>query len=559
MATDRENLEVRVTTQGAKRAADELDAVAKKADQLDNKTIDIGGLAAGGGLAALGAGVALVANGMADAAIEADNLSALTGDSVEQASRLNAVWKQTGADTKDLQDVLLQMNGVLATNSDLAAELGVNLDDGATVGQRFEQVAAALDQVEDSAKRSHIASQVFGEEGVRQYNALRQSVGDLSAAMEDVPEGSVFDEDDVEEARRLKGEIKELTAELQGFANQVGGFVIPAVNDLIDGLKGVYRGFFESGQRLRIFLETGDFADWSAVEGLREAETAAAGFDRALLEGLTTIEQVRDVVERYTGNVEAANIVVVEWARQQDAAAAAVEHTGEAASQAADDVTTLAEATKTLADEIRSGASGAREMEQALRDAFGTKVQELIQGVIDRVAEVDQAVRDRLDLEGLIDDIAEQFGEVNEAAEEASKNGADGARRHREAVRDLRRMMLDLIGDLDHLSANDKIQLVTEVERSSVDQLFLLLGELTKGVTVPVSFSTPSQPGFDSANIAVGGGRTPSLSFSGVTAPTQSAIPSTIVYVQPPIGTTPTSITEQGRDYARIYGNRNLM
>lgn len=179
------------------------------------------------------AGAALIGFGaqavkaFTETAIEADNLASLTGDTVEQSSRLNAIWKQSGADSKDLQDVLLQMNGVLSTNKGLVQQLGIDMSKSATVGQRFEEVAAALDQIPDAAKRSQIASQVFGEEGVRQYNALRTSVGDVSEAMAEVSDAQVIDEAEVDKARRLAETMKKAEKAIKDITMVVGEELAP--------------------------------------------------------------------------------------------------------------------------------------------------------------------------------------------------------------------------------------------------------------------------------------------------------------------------------------------
>lgn len=299
---------------------DALDALDGKIGGLGSK---FGGLTSpAGGVAALAGGLLLAADHAADLAIEADNIASLTGDSVEEASQLNAVWKQTGADTKDLQDVLLQMNGVLATDADLAKELGVNLEDGATVGQRFKQVAAALDEIPDAAKRSQIASRVFGEEGVRQYNALRQSVGDLSTAMENVPAGSVISEEDVKNARRAKQQIKELKAEFLALAGALGSVVIPGVTGAFNAINGLFEGARNWGETTRaIFTEFSlETENQRITREFEQSNEAAAEFDRTLLDGLTTFEQVRAKVLELTDSQHAANLVAIEWADAHNAA-----------------------------------------------------------------------------------------------------------------------------------------------------------------------------------------------------------------------------------------------
>lgn len=280
----RDDIRVRVYAQDD--ASSTLKDVAQKADKLDGRQTDvkvnadasgfndaldqldgsIGGIGGqlsalaspGGALAAVGAGFVLAADKAATVAIEADNIASLTGDSVEEASRLNAVWKLTGADTKDLQDVLLQMNGVLSTNKDIAKQLGVNLNDGATVGQRFQQVADALDKIPDAAKRSQIASQVFGEEGVRQYNALRQAVGDVGDAMANVAEGQVISEDDVANAREFKAEMAKVKAELDAIITAIGQGVVPKLADMVGGVGDLIK----VADQLKLIDIAGEVSGW---------------------------------------------------------------------------------------------------------------------------------------------------------------------------------------------------------------------------------------------------------------------------------------------------------
>lgn len=183
-----------------------------------------------GGVAAIAAGLLLAGDHAADLAIEADDIARLTGDSVEEASRLNAVWKRTGADSKDLQDVLLQMQGVLSSNAELAESLGINLNDGRSIGERFIQVVGLLQtEFTNTAERSVAASELFGEEGIRQVNAVIGQVGDLGAALEDVPDAQVVTDQNITEARAYKQRVSELKTELEALAVQVGENVLPAL------------------------------------------------------------------------------------------------------------------------------------------------------------------------------------------------------------------------------------------------------------------------------------------------------------------------------------------
>lgn len=249
-------------------ARGDLDAVAAQARELDGKSVkinvdssgvdgllgklgdlsgslgDMGGQIGelGGSLGSLGsaAGPLAIAGGFlaaadsaADMATSVQETANLTGDSLDFVSRLQGVWTSTGADVNDLQDVLLQMNGVLQTSPDLAAKLGINLNDGAGVGERFTQVITALNtRIGDTAERSQIASQAFGEEGVRQVNAMITSVGDLGTAMENIPEGKLVDEGDVQAAKQYQANITQVKQEFMAVVATVGNAVLPVINQL---------------------------------------------------------------------------------------------------------------------------------------------------------------------------------------------------------------------------------------------------------------------------------------------------------------------------------------
>ena len=108
------------------------------------------------------------------------------------------MWKQSGADINDLNDVLLQMNGVLQTSPDLAKQIGVNLKDGADVGSRFVEVVGKIQSSTlGASEKAQLMSQMFGEEGVRQVAKLTASIdGPLSSAIENVSEAQIISEDE---------------------------------------------------------------------------------------------------------------------------------------------------------------------------------------------------------------------------------------------------------------------------------------------------------------------------------------------------------------------------
>lgn len=240
-ALDGESATVNVDARG-------LDGVLDKLGSLPGALGQVGGsignlLKSGGGLtAAAGAagGIATAflsaANYAADLAIEADEIARLTGGTVEQASGLAGLWKQTGADVNDLADVLLQMNGVLLDDADVAKQLGINLNDGRNITERFVQVVEAIGRSTlGSADKAKLMSAAFGEEGVRQVNRLTSSIGfDLAGAIDDLPDELIQSDEDVKKARDLRNEVTKITTEFQALAAELGGSVIPLLKTAVD-------------------------------------------------------------------------------------------------------------------------------------------------------------------------------------------------------------------------------------------------------------------------------------------------------------------------------------
>lgn len=488
-----------------KVGADTSDANAKLNDvfaKLDDLGIPASNLAsklgtgkggAAGAAVALGAALLGAANHAADVALDAENLATLTGDSVDYASRLNAVWKQTGADTKDLQDVLLQMNGVLSTNSELAGQLGINLNDGATVGQRFEQVAAALDRIPDAAKRSQIASQVFGEEGVRQYNALRNAVGDVGKAIENVPEGMAISEEDVERARQTKEEMAELKMELEGIAVAIGSVVLPAMNAMLGGLTDLMDGARELGQDLRRTFDPEADRNWARVDDFEAAEQAAAEFDRTLLNGLNTYKEVRAKAREYGEQVlgladaeHFANTIAAEWYATNkdlsdalrdkrtmvDEAGASVDGYAEVQEIARLGAERLADATAEENERLREQRRRADEASQAIQ-ALDTDWQNYKDELSDRRALLD---------------VSDAFDAVETAAENATEAAKTGGREAEAAARDHERSLIDLklrVGEYGEEVLHLPDAVITQIN-ALIDQ-----GKLAEAEAKLAQFSTP--------------------------------------------------------------------
>ena len=299
-----------------------IDALSEKLGALPGVLGDIGGMLGGGGAVAGGLGVAAgaandLAQGFADAALEARVTADLTGATIEDASRLQAVWKQSGADINDLNDVLLQMNGVLQTAPEKAAQLGINLKDGSDIGSRFVEVIGKIQSSTlGAAEKAQLMAELFGEEGVRQVAKLTASIdGPLSGALEDVSEAQIIDPEEEQRAKDLTAATKELGKAWADLKMTLGELLLEPVtnsfvktNAVVEGLKGVLAGDFWDNSGMDAYAESlgeigaefkaADFAGGDFKSSAIDATTAlVTGFAPAMIEA-------KDAAKDYTRAIE---------------------------------------------------------------------------------------------------------------------------------------------------------------------------------------------------------------------------------------------------------------
>lgn len=404
---------VDVRTTGLDELSSQLDAIGLgRAGGLLSK--------AGAGPAAIVGGLVLGANSLADsystAAANAENLSRFTGDTVENASRLNILMGQFGVEATDVQDILLQMTDVLSRNPDLVERLGINLADGRTGVERLVQVVGILNtQVDSAADRALLFSQLFGEEGARQVNAVTTAVGDLGRAIEDIPDARVVNAEQAEAARKYREEMAEAKGEIAAFTNELAQTALPAltgmlsvVNDISAGIQdwtgsglGSWIGRIASINPLSWFDAPGK----SGVEQLEDQTMKLAeSFDLAQLAGLETFGAVRERVIELTDNLDLANLVALRWAdTHRDQVAPAL-----------DDVAGAAE-------------DAAARISSSLSSAWQSTVDAARNAIAEAEAAALNAVLDPLDKESGALRLLDDFDRLNEAAAAAYKARAEGA------------------------------------------------------------------------------------------------------------------------------------
>lgn len=257
------------------------------------------GIAAG---AATGA-VALfsLADSAADAALEAAALQAAVGGSVEESSQLLAATESVGLEYNDVLELIAESNKAIGANAEEARKLGVNLS--GTPIERFQQLVDAVYAIQDPLERSAAASKFFGEEGSKQLPKLIGMYGDLSSAIDAVPDAAIMSEQDVRQAQEFKQTMAELKAEVGALATELGRLAIPALTGAVkaanDGWDALAGGVTHVREGLAD-LFTGEWDDFvngrEDVEAMTAAaETLGTALSGGVTEGISTAAgQMRD-------------------------------------------------------------------------------------------------------------------------------------------------------------------------------------------------------------------------------------------------------------------------
>lgn len=499
-------------------------------DKLDALNLPIGSLGSslrglGGAGVAVGAVTALgaLADRAADAAVEIDNVSKLTGSSVEQASRLAGVMATAGVESKDLQDILLQMGGVLADDAELAASLGINMNDGRDLTERFVQVVGLLsEKYTDAGERSVVASRLFGEEGVRQVNAVTAAYDDLGVAVENY-DGKTWTPEQIERAREYQERLRDIRIELEEIAVTAGEGGLPLASAILRGFSIAIDGLEQlSGFDARVDLDEqlNAAAAGMSVEELRRTTEAAADRVRSAWE--QTVGAIRSGV----GSVDVGAEL---FRRLQDGF---------------DDTAYRA---------LRFGEDGVQSLKEVAAEALSTA------GAVEGVTGAFDELLGRLSEESAVNSLADQWDRVLEAQAEyftAEKNGSAEATKAQRDYRDeLIKMALDVfrfaeqVGDIPERRL---VHLATTIENGSLADIERALDAIFAGRTIRLNVDTPGPTKFKRTDD--GGWERVDAGGSSAAVTTQPAPQVTHNYYT--IAPSPAATDQALRDFAFANGSR---
>lgn len=272
--------------------------------EVAGKLGSLGSLSTGGaiagGVTAIAGGLLAAAEHAADLAINASDLASYIGTSVEDASRLLTVMGSVGIESGDLKDIIGQVNGVLTDTPELAKQLGIELAN-ASPAEVFKQAYEAIRKIEDPQKRLILMGKAFGEEGARQIGSLIARYGDLSEAIEDVPESMVASPEDAQAARDFKASLQEVTREFQGMAIELGSSVLPLLVQLVGLFDKVSHGALGG-----VPIPHQDVQDWVIAhkKAIEELGFAYSDWQADAALGAVTIDDLQEKLDGATAKLD---------------------------------------------------------------------------------------------------------------------------------------------------------------------------------------------------------------------------------------------------------------
>lgn len=198
--------------------------------------------AVGAGAVAIGASIYGLAAKTADTAGEISDASKRAGMSAEEYQKWAYAANLSGVEASKLESLMVKQQKSFADakdGSEAMAEayqrLGIDIASIGSSEEAFNQVMAALAEMEDETTRNAIANDIFGKsyadlspllaEGAAGIEAIKQEAVDL---------GSVMSNEAVDAGDTLGDTIDKIKAAGSGIFNQLGGAVLPLVQKVLD-------------------------------------------------------------------------------------------------------------------------------------------------------------------------------------------------------------------------------------------------------------------------------------------------------------------------------------
>lgn len=256
------------------------------ADKLE--TLPIAATAAVGGIALVGKAAIDMAAQVADAAIEFDKLSQKTGASVEFLSTFSAVANDAELSTEEVSASLTMFSRRLIETQGPFASVEQSL---LSLADRFRSMA-------DGPEKTALAMEYFGRSGAAMIPILNQGSAALRENQKAMAEmGRVITSDTVAAANRFDNAMDAINGRLDGFKNQIGGAVLPAIADVLAGVDSLAGGVKMLGDAFGQLTAQGQVSAITMLQlkaSAYDVQIAVATLNPGLSSQKVIFEQLRD-------------------------------------------------------------------------------------------------------------------------------------------------------------------------------------------------------------------------------------------------------------------------
>lgn len=280
-------------------------------------------------------------------ALAVDRFSNATGLSAIEASRYIEVAGDLGVEVASVEGSINKLNRAIATNNKAFKELGAEIvrtdQNTIDVNKTFINVVDALRKVQDPATRAQLATQLLGKSWAEVSEMIEMGAGGLSAALNEVGEAKLIDENEIAKAKEFRDAQDALREVFEKFSIAVGSEVLPRLTDLLDRITKILdqTSFWGRVTKVVAGAVTRDMKmmaeGFTGKSGAAEAvnETTAEFWRlqeqmyRARFEALKvkqTFDEVKDSYDRLKGSIDDREA----WRNLQ----ATIENAGEAAWEA---------------------------------------------------------------------------------------------------------------------------------------------------------------------------------------------------------------------------------
>lgn len=256
------------------------------ADKLD--LLPAAATAAGGALLVAGSAAVSMAKNVADTAIQFDQLAQRTGTSVEFLSGFTAVAGDAEIGAESVGNALQLLSRNLA-------ETGAQ---NVSVQQELMALADTFKAMPDGPQKTALAMQAFGRSGAEMIPLLNQGSEAIKAMMVDAQNmGRVMSQETVAAASAFDDAMDKLNGQLEGFRNNVGGAVLPAITEVLTGINSLPAGIALVSQAFQELTSQGQISALAMLQlkiAALDVQIAIATLNPMLIGQKTLFEGMRD-------------------------------------------------------------------------------------------------------------------------------------------------------------------------------------------------------------------------------------------------------------------------